>query len=78
MDAMNDSRMICNTDPFGPVDTYMGFDITKKAEDEERCDYIFTSRNNITVSKYAVMPNIFNGHYASDHFPVLATISFNK
>jgi len=73
---LNDSKEICTSKPFGPEKTYAGFDVCKQSE--ERIDYIFTSRNNITVSKYATMANVFNMHYASDHYPVFADISFIK
>jgi endonuclease/exonuclease/phosphatase family metal-dependent hydrolase len=74
--VLNDSRAICTSKPFGPEETYCGFDVCQRPP--ERDDYIFTSRDNITVSKYAAIVNVFNLHYASDHYPVLATISFKK
>lgn len=74
--VMNDSRTICSTKPFGPEETGGGFDVCQRPQ--ERIDFIFTSKDNVTVSKYAAIVNVFNLHYPSDHYPVLATISFKK
>lgn len=73
---LNDSRAISQTKPFGPEETYCDFDVCKTPQ--KRIDYIFTSKNNIVVKKYATIVDVLNLHYASDHYPVLINISFIK
>ena len=36
----------------------------------KRIDYIFVSKNKITVKKYGVLANVKDQKYPSDHFPV--------
>lgn len=59
--------------PYGPVDTWQGFEFTKKPDG---CiDYIFLSKNkNLLVKKFATITDSYDMKYPSDHFPVLATI----
>jgi endonuclease/exonuclease/phosphatase family metal-dependent hydrolase len=64
----NDSKKISQLVPYGPIGTSNGFDINRK--DQKRIDYIFTSKNSIEIKKYAVITNIDNQKYPSDHFPV--------
>lgn len=71
---LNTSREKSITKPFGPADTFCGFDIT--IPNKYRIDYIFTSKENIRVNKYAVIANVENSKYPSDHFPVMIEISF--
>jgi endonuclease/exonuclease/phosphatase family metal-dependent hydrolase len=73
---LNDSRSICVTKPFGPEETFTNFQVCVKPE--KRIDYIFTSKENITVKKYAVLTDVQNVRYASDHYPVLINIVLSK
>jgi endonuclease/exonuclease/phosphatase family metal-dependent hydrolase len=73
---LNDSRLVSKSKPFGPEETFSNFDVCKPPE--KRIDYIFTSKNNIVVDKYATIANIWNVHYASDHYPILINISMIK
>jgi endonuclease/exonuclease/phosphatase family metal-dependent hydrolase len=73
---LNDSRSICVTKPFGPEETFTNFQVCVKPE--KRIDYIFTSEENITVKKYAVLTDVQNVRYASDHYPVLINIVLSK
>ncbi len=68
---LNDSRSATIEQPFGPEGTYSGFDICKPVR--KRIDYIFTSKD-ILVNNYAVICDIVNQRYPSDHFPVLINI----
>jgi endonuclease/exonuclease/phosphatase family metal-dependent hydrolase len=68
MEQLNDSREISQQSPFGPEGTYNGFDVCKRPE--KRIDYIFVSKNKITVKKYGVLANVKDQKYPSDHFPV--------
>lgn len=72
-ETLNDSRLISNSEPFGPEATFGGFDICQP--NKFRIDYIFTSKENIIVNKYAVLVNVQNNKYPSDHFPVFVNIS---
>lgn len=70
---LNDSKLISNSLPFGPEATFGGFDICQP--NKYRIDYIFTSKENIIVNKYAVLVNVENNKYPSDHFPVYVNIT---
>lgn len=72
---LNDSKFVSVQEPFGPDETACGFDIS--LPNQHRIDYIFTSKGNIVVNKYAVIANIENMKYPSDHFPVLCNITIN-
>ena len=73
---LNDSKMISQSPPFGPNGTFNGF---KVCEDlDRRIDYIFVSKNNITIKKYGVLANVKDIRYPSDHFPVYVEASINK
>lgn len=72
-EQFNDSKEFSQLPPFGPVGTFTGFDINRKTD--KRIDYIFTSKKNIKVKKYAVLANINDHKYPSDHFPVYVEAS---
>lgn len=57
-----------------PGGTFTGFDIASKPEG--RIDHIFIS-GNISVYKYAIITNTYNGRYPSDHFAVFAELQLN-
>lgn len=65
----NDSRRVSLEKPFGPFGTFTGFEFHKPVKD--RIDYIFCSKDNIKVTKYAVLTDSKEERYPSDHFPVL-------
>jgi endonuclease/exonuclease/phosphatase family metal-dependent hydrolase len=73
---LNDSRAISKSNPFGPEETFCDFNVCKSPE--KRIDYIFTSKKNIVVNKYATLVNVWNVHYASDHYPILINIIITK
>ena len=62
-----DSKKISKETPFGPEGTFNGFDIYKNYN--KRIDYIFVSKNKIMVKKYAVLADINEKRFPSDHFP---------
>ena len=71
---MNDSRSSCISKPFGPFETTNDkFDAGKKFK--KRIDYIFTSKKDFIVSKYANIVDVMDLRYPSDHFPVLVDIN---
>ena len=73
---LNDTRNISKTKPFGPDGTFNNFEFHKPVT--ILIDYIFTSKNNIEVSKFAVLSDSKNCKYPSDHLPVYAEISIVK
>ena len=73
---LNDSRAISQLPPYGPVGTFNGFDACKNID--KRIDYIFTSKNNITIKKYAVIADVNDVKYPSDHLPVFIEAVLKK
>ena len=73
---MNDARSITKTAPFGPDGTFNNFEFHKPVT--TLIDYIFTSKNNIEVLKFAVLSDSKDCKYPSDHLPVYAEISIKK
>ncbi|NUY80017.1 endonuclease/exonuclease/phosphatase family protein [Flavobacterium sp. MAH-1] len=69
---MNDARNISKTKPFGPSGTFSGFKFHEPVT--LLIDYIFTSKGNIEVLKFAVLSDSKNCKYPSDHLPVLAEL----
>jgi len=59
---------------FGPNGTFNGFKHNKIVTD--RIDYIFTSKANLKVNKYAVLSDSRDCKYPSDHLPVYIEIVF--
>jgi endonuclease/exonuclease/phosphatase family metal-dependent hydrolase len=74
--SLNDSRNISLNSPFGPYGTFTGFKFHEPVKD--RIDYIFCSKENIQVEKYAVLTDSKGSKYPSDHFPVYVEVKFIK
>lgn len=72
---LNDSRMVSENRPFGPFGTFTGFAFKEPVKD--RIDYIFCSKEDIRVKKYAVLTDSKDQKYPSDHFPVMVRVEFN-
>lgn len=73
---MNDSREFSKQEPFGPSGTFNGFNHNETVL--KLIDYIFLSRNNFEVIKYAVLSDSKDLKYPSDHFPVYTEIKIKK
>lgn len=73
---MNDARSISKIAPFGPAGTFNNFEFHKPVT--TLIDYIFTSKNNIEVLKFAVLSDSKDCKYPSDHLPVYAEISIKR
>lgn len=73
---LNDSRSTSLNRPFGPFGTFTGFKFHEPVKD--RIDYIFCSKENIQVEKYAVLTDSKDSKYPSDHFPVFVEVTFIK
>ena len=71
------ARSVSTTAPYGPADTWNGFQFAKKPIG---CiDYIFISGNSKwAVSKFATITDSYDIKYPSDHFPILATLQMIK
>lgn len=67
--VMNDSRTISISRPFGPEGTMNGFKFNRPVT--SRIDYIFTSKDHISVKKYGVLSDSKDCRYPSDHLAVL-------
>lgn len=73
--VLNDSKKASQSKPFGPIGTFNAFKFNEPVKD--RIDYIFTSKKNISVIKYAVLSDSKDCKYPSDHLPVFIEIEFN-
>jgi endonuclease/exonuclease/phosphatase family metal-dependent hydrolase len=71
---LNDTKKISVSKPFGPTGTFNGFNFSKPVLD--RIDYIFTSKEQIQVLKYAVLSDSKDCSFPSDHLPVLVELKF--
>ncbi|MFN8254564.1 MAG: endonuclease/exonuclease/phosphatase family protein [Bacteroidales bacterium] len=73
---LNDSRAVSIQPPFGNEGTFNGFEFNKPLK--SRIDYIFISKDNIKVMKYAVLSDSKNCLYPSDHLPVYVEIKISE
>lgn len=67
--SYNDTRNVSMESPFGPFGTFTGFEYHEPVKD--RIDYIFCSKENITIEKYGVLTDSKEQRYPSDHLPVM-------
>ncbi len=70
----NDAKFTSIHKPFGPEGTFNAFQFEKPVMD--RIDYIFTSKGNVIVHKFAIISDSKNCKYPSDHLPVMIHTSF--
>lgn len=87
IDETNDSYMLLKNseilkDAFdiaevklAPNGTFNGFNVNSKPVG--RIDHIFLSKH-FEVQKYGILTNTYNGHFPSDHFPVMVKIKYKK
>lgn len=68
---LTDAKKISATPHYGPTGTFNGFG--PKEQDDQPIDYIFL-KGPWKVKKHAAISQTWGGHFASDHFAVLATI----
>ncbi len=69
-----DARDRSATPPHGPEGTFFGFTV-EPDENQRRIDYIFVDPR-VRVERYGVLADHWNGHFPSDHLPVLAEVVF--
>ena len=70
---LTDSKSISQTPHYGPIGTFNGF--TNKETDPRPIDYIFL-QGKWKVNSHATISETWGGLYASDHFSVLANVSW--
>ncbi|MCK7590672.1 endonuclease/exonuclease/phosphatase family protein [Subsaxibacter sp. CAU 1640] len=73
--TLEDSKDVSQMQPFGPSGTFNGFKFDEAVT--RRIDYIFVSKKNIKVNKYAVLSDNENLKYPSDHLPVYIEAQLN-
>ncbi len=74
-DKMEDSKIVANH-VFGPEGTFNGYTFSEPVD--RRIDYIFLSKGDFKVLKYAVLSDSKDLRYPSDHLPVMLVINFRK
>lgn len=74
--AMQDSHLLAGDKAFGPQGTFNGFKFSEPIT--RRIDYIFISKTGFKLLKYAILSDSKDLRYPSDHFPVLAKLSFTE
>ena len=72
--ALVDTRTAVET-PLGPEGTFGTF--TAEGEPGGRIDYVFVS-NGVDVVRAGTLSPHWNGRHASDHFPVMADVTFPR
>ena len=73
---MNDSREISEQKPYGPSGSFNNFIHNESVT--KLIDYIFLSKNNVKVLKYAILSDSKDLKYPSDHLPIFAEIKIKK
>ena len=68
---LTDAKSVSKAPHYGPTGTFNAF--KQKEQGNEPIDYIFI-RNGWKVLKHATLSQSWNGHFSSDHFPVMATV----
>ncbi len=69
-----DAKDVSETKPFGPSGTYNGFHFEKPVT--LTIDYVFVSKQNISIKKYGVLSDSKDCKYPSDHLPIIVFIQF--
>lgn len=74
-EVMDDTRQVSIEKPFGPSGTFNNFEFDKPVK--ELIDYVFISKkSNLKVKKYAILSDLKNLKYPSDHLPVYVELFF--
>lgn len=70
---LTDSKELSQTPHYGPTGTFTGFQ--SKERNDQPIDYIFL-KGNWKVLSHATISQTWMGRFASDHFAVMAELSF--
>jgi endonuclease/exonuclease/phosphatase family metal-dependent hydrolase len=73
---LNDSYEVTRMPPYGPTGTFNGF--KQDASLTGRIDYVFVSKGDFTVLKYAVLTDFKELRFPSDHLPVVVDLVQEK
>jgi endonuclease/exonuclease/phosphatase family metal-dependent hydrolase len=68
-----DTKEVSLQPHYGPTGPFNAFG--PKETSDEPIDYVFI-KNGFRVLKHATFSQTWQGRFSSDHFPVLATLSF--
>lgn len=71
---LNDALAVTQTPAVGPAFTFEGFQV-RNSSDARRIDYIFVSQG-VRVLGHVTNSTFRDGHYPSDHLPVVARIAW--
>lgn len=70
---LTDTKQLSKMPHYGPDGTFNGF--KQHERDDFPIDYIFI-KNHIRVLRHATLSQSWQGHFSSDHFPVMAVVQF--
>ncbi len=73
---MDDAHNLAGEQAHGPSGTFNGFNFSEAVT--RRIDYIFLSRGEFKVLKYAILNDTEKGRYPSDHLPVHTKLKFGE
>lgn len=73
---LDDALDVSIKNPFGPYGTFNNFEFDKPVT--RRIDYMFVSKNDIKVNKYAVLSDSKDLKYPSDHLPVYIEVKLTN
>jgi endonuclease/exonuclease/phosphatase family metal-dependent hydrolase len=68
---LTDAFLASRTGSYGPTSSWNAF---KAIEPNRRIDYILVSAP-VVVEKHAILPDMWDGRFPSDHLPVIASVS---
>lgn len=76
-EELNDTRKISKSAPYGPENTFTGFQFPA-AKEKQIIDYIFVNYHpDVEIEKFAVIDDFYgDGKYPSDHFPVFVNFKY--
>ena len=72
--GLRDAKVVSETPPIGPDQSYSGFEVTDSLPGK-RIDYVFVGPS-VHVRRYATITSFSDGHFPSDHLPVVADMDW--
>ena len=72
-DHLTDTKQISKMPHYGPDGTFNAF--KQKERDDFPIDYVFI-KNKVRILRHATLSQSWQGHFSSDHFPVMAVLVF--
>ena len=71
MAPLQDAFVVSRTGHYGPTASWNAF---KAIEPNRRIDYVLVSEP-VVVDAHAILPDMWDGRFPSDHLPVMAVVS---